>query len=276
MGIDLKKFRLTFLASLLACCLLVQPARELHAEEKKPLVVGVLPYLSPITLLKRFEPLAEHLREELGQKVTLTTEPNFPRFKNETEMGKYDIVLTAPHFVPPALDSGHYQLQTTTVKPLSAVLITRSDSPITNIAEFKNPVVATPPEKALISIIGKQYFPGENLQPSHYVAYNSHNAAYHAVLRNNADAAIISINVYNRAILDKKPLRIISQSNDYPGVGFLTAKTLSQKMQDKIHSALLSLDETLVGKDFLQRTTYKGFRPASPALYAPFRKLLGN
>lgn len=265
------------LAVRLLLCLLMLPASAAHAEQhEKQLVVGILPYLTPITLLKRFEPLRKHLSKSLGYNITLKTAPNYNRFKDETENDKYDIVFTAPHFVPDAIDSGYYQIVATTSNPLSAVLVTRNDSPVQNISEFTNPVIATPPESAIITIIGKQHFGKAGLRPSHYEVYNSHNSAYQAVLRHKADAAIISINVYSTATGDKKPIRIISQSREFPGVGFLTATRLPEKLQDKIREALLSLDKTPAGKDFLKGIAYTKFLPATPELYAPFRDILAN
>jgi phosphonate transport system substrate-binding protein len=272
----INQIRSSALTAIIVVSLYLLPASSLQAEQDRTIVVGILPYLSPITLLKVYEPLRKHLSESLDYDVTLETAPNFARFKGDTEKGKYDIVLTAPHFVPGALDSGYYRVTATTINSLSAVLVTRSDSPVQDISDFINPVIATPPEKAIITIIGKQHFSKAGLKPSYYLPYNTHNSAYHAVLRHKADAAIISINVYHKAIMDKKPIRIISQSKAFPGVGFLTATKLPAELQDRIQQSLLSLDKTPEGQDFLQRSTYPGLRPATPELYAPFRDILDN
>lgn len=265
------------LAVRLLLCLLMLPASAAHAEQhEKQLVVGILPYLTPITLLKRFEPLRKHLSKSLGYNITLKTAPNYNRFKDETENDKYDIVFTAPHFVPDAIDSGYYQIVATTSNPLSAVLVTRNDSPVQNISEFTNPVIATPPESAIITIIGKRHFDKAGLRPSHFDTYNSHNNAFHTVLRHKADAAIISNNVYNAAIRAKKPLRIIAQSEGYPGVTFLSATRLPAELRDSIRQSLLSLQKTPEGNEFLRRTTYPGFIPATDGQFEPLRDILGK
>lgn len=244
--------------------------------EPAPLVMGLLPFVSPITLYKRFAPLREHLSRELGREVIFATAPTFSRFKTETERGEYDIVLTAPHFVPAALDSGHYHLQATPTNSLSAHLVVRADSEARTLADLRDPLVATPPDSAIITIIGKKQFGQMGLRASRFESYNSHNAAYQAMLRHRADAAIISVNVLNKAVEEHRPLRVIAQSSEFPGVGILTATRLPDDLEQKLQTALATLGNSDKGGQILHKIGYPGFRVAEPQFYAPFRELLRN
>jgi phosphonate transport system substrate-binding protein len=258
-------------------CLLLLSASKVQAGQHEPqLVMGLLPSLSPIILYKRFEPLRSYLSQQLGYKVVFDTAQDLNSFRRETESDKYDIVLTAPHFVAGALDSGFYHLQVTPSNSLSAVLITRSDSPVQTIPEFNQPVIATPPKDAIITTIGKKSFAAAGLKPAYYEAYGSHSSAYHALLRHKADAAIISINVYHKAIKEKKPLRIIAESNKFPGIGILTSKRLSPELEEKISEALLSLNKTPAGKKILKSISHPGYRIATPDEYMDFKKMMGK
>jgi ABC-type phosphate/phosphonate transport system substrate-binding protein len=62
--------------------------------DKDQLVLGVLPFVSPERLARRFEPLALYLSGKLGVEIRLETAPNYGEFvKRTAEKNRYDILL---------------------------------------------------------------------------------------------------------------------------------------------------------------------------------------
>jgi phosphonate transport system substrate-binding protein len=245
--------------------------------EDTALVFGVLPFASPVALFRRFTPLTEYLGDQLHRVVVVETARDFPEFVRRTRDRRYDIVLTAPHFVLLALDTGRYEVRATYLKPLSARVVVRKDSRIRSVAELAGEVVATPPREAIISMVGKQYLIDAGLGGKRapvYHAYRTHNAAYHAVLGGEAEAAIVSVNVLNRALKEGRSLRSIGHSGDFPALGILVAKDLPQALRDKIARSLIGMRATAKGRRVLSKIAYPGYRPATPSDFESLRKFL--
>ena len=68
-------------------------------EPGRPLVFGFLPIVSPEKLVRRFEPLVDHLAETLGVPIALESAPDCAEFLHRThEEKRYDFLFTAPQF----------------------------------------------------------------------------------------------------------------------------------------------------------------------------------
>ncbi len=247
--------------------------------QQRPLTMGILPFMSPIALLKRFAPLRDYLSRQLDRPVLLETAYDFPAFFRRTLQQRYDIVYTAPHFVPPALASGAYTLQATYARPLSAVLLVRTDGPIAKVADLAGRVVATPPPEALVTIVGRAMLDKSGLTGKRaplYRNYRSHNAAYQAVEGGEAAAAVVAVNVVQVPQLAQAHLRILTRSADLPAVGFLTSNHLSEALQHRIGAALVALRHDEAGHKILRavRDPISGYRWAKPSEFAALTKYL--
>lgn len=247
--------------------------------QQRPLTMGILPFMSPIALLKRFAPLRDYLSRQLDRPVLLETAYDFPAFFRRTLQQRYDIVYTAPHFVPPALASGAYTLQATYARPLSAVLLVRTDGPIAEVADLAGRVIATPPPEALVTIVGRAMLDKSGLTGKRaplYRNYRSHNAAYQAVEGGEAAAAVVTVNIVSAPELERADLRILARSADLPAVGLLTAANLPKSLQHRIGTALVALRDSDAGRSVLRsiRIPPSGYRWANSAEFGPLTKYL--
>ncbi|HKK06167.1 MAG TPA: phosphate/phosphite/phosphonate ABC transporter substrate-binding protein [Gammaproteobacteria bacterium] len=261
------------LLSALGC---LSPARAGEVAQR-PLVLGILPFQSPVTLFKRFAPLRDYLSKKLGHAVILETARDFPEFIHRTAERRYDFVITAPHFTLLALESGKYELRARYTKPLRAVVVVRSDSPITDASQLAGRTVSTPPRFAVITLLGQHYLAGLGLtgaRAPHYEAYLTHNASHQAMIGGEASAAIISINVYNLARKRSSPLRIVGSSPPIPSMGILAASDLPSSLRIRFGKALVEMSNTESGRALLKRMAYPGFRVATPRDFAPARPYL--
>ena len=238
--------------------------------EEKPLTLGFFPIISTVALYKRFSPLRDYLSETLGRKVVLVTAKDFPTFYERTAQGKYDIVVTAPHFAVSAADSGKYVIRATLIKDVQQLIVVKDSSPVTAIKQLGGKVIATPPEDALMTMMGKRFLADAGLtgtsQPS-YRAFNSHNAANQALLGDEVDAAIASSNIIAKAIKRGEPLRILDRGLKLPNMATMVAKNLDAEIGDQIVQILIAMTSSEKGKDVLQRIDFPGYRAVSAQDY---------
>ncbi len=262
-------------------CLLVfagalLPATNI-AQQEKPLIFGLLPSESAVTKFKRYAPLRDYLSKHLKRKVILETARDFPEFIRRTGQRQYDFLETAPHFVPRAVDSGHYIVLTTILQPLSAQIVVLKGSKYKSIGSLARQKVATPSPKAIITKIGKVTFVKAGLQDAKapvYQTYKTHNAAYEAVLGGLAEAAVISVNIYNKALREKEPLVSIGESQHIPNMSIIAATNLSANFRNKLQGLLVKMKSEPEGKRVLTKIAYPGYRQAEAKEYNVLRRYI--
>jgi phosphonate transport system substrate-binding protein len=245
---------------------------------KKTLIFGLLPSESAVTKFKRYAPLRDYLSKTLHYNIRLETARDFSEFIRRTGARRYDFLETAPHLVPAALDSQYYNVITTITQPLSAQVVVLKSSPYTHIEQLANKVIATPSVKAIITKIGKktisQAFKNNEQNMPVYQSYRTHNAAYQAVLGSQANAAIISVNVFNQALHKHEPLKSIGQSQLIPNMSILFAKDLGATLQDRLQQQLIKMKDTPAGRQVLKKISYPGYRETDADEFNPLRKYL--
>lgn len=241
---------------------------QANTRNKPSLVFGVLPFMSPIALYKRFTPLLEYLNHDLKRNFTLETSHSFKQHIQKTTLGHFDFLLTAPHFVLAAVDTGLYRVVATYNKPLSIVIVVKKSSLLRTLADLNNKTISTPPPRSLTSIITKNLFckktPGHNI---HFKAYTNHSAAYHAMLGSETDAAAISIYVYFDAINKGRALKVLARSKDFPAMGILAATNLPDSVINQFVNALVGMNTNNKGRLALKKMAFPGYRKASSHEY---------
>lgn len=245
------------------------------AEKAKPLVFGLLPSESAASKFQRYAPLRIYLTEKLGREVILETARDFKTFTKRTALRRYDFLETAPHFILPAVESGKYQVITTITKPLTAQIVVRHDSKFKSISDIDSHVVATPSAKAIITKIGKEAINkvlGEKEKNLAYVEYATHNAAYHAVVGKSVDVALISVNIYRKALKNKAPIRSIGESEPIPNMSILVAVDLKQDFAKSLQKILVEIKNTEPGQQLLKNMSYPGYRKTSIKEFEVFKK----
>jgi phosphonate transport system substrate-binding protein len=256
----------------------VARANDNQDTTEKPLTLGFFPIISTVALYKRFAPLRDYLAEMLQRPVNLETAKDFPTFLQRTDECQYDIVVTAPHFAVRAVDSGKYRIRAALLGDVYQLFVVRNDSPITAINQLGGKWVATPPEDALMTMIGRQALVSAGLtgkQAPIFKIYTSHNAANEALQAKEVDAAIASSNVINKAINKGAPFRIIGRSFKLPNMATLIATDLDSALGDRIVQILTNMQNTEKGRQVLKQIAFPGYRAVqTPAEYESLRPYL--
>jgi len=244
------------------------------AEHKNALKLGFFPIISTVALFKRFSPLRDYLSEALGRPVILQTAKDFPTFLKRTDARSYDLVVTAPHFAVRASDSGKYEIRATHIKDVQQLFVVHKDSPIKNIQQLTGKNIATPPNPALMTMMGKRFLKDAGLtgkkQPV-YRPFTSHNAANQALLAREVDAAIASSNVIQKAIKHGDPLRILKGGNKLPNMATLVASDMDAELSNRIIKILIGMKDSKKGRQVLKQISLPFYRTVSAKDYEPAR-----
>ena len=246
------------------------------AVEARPLVLGILPFISSIALLKRFAPLRDYLSEQTGRPVLLETARDYPEFVRRTTKRRYDVVITAPHFVALALDSDAYTVQATYADRLAAVVVVPAGSDIDDPSDLTGRSVATPPDQAIVTWVGTALIQrhSDNGTNPQYRAYQSHNAAYSAAAAGEVSAAVVSISLIDSAKLANDGLRELIRSQTFPAMGILMAADLAPALRAQLTSTLVEMSESTRGRAVLKRISYAGYRRSDAAEFDSMREYL--
>ncbi len=240
----------------------------------KYLTFGFLPMESPVALFKRFAPLRDYLSTQIQQDIRLETASNFRQFAERTAQRQYDIVFTAPHMALSALDGDKYELAATFTKPLQSVFVVKGKSTIHDVKGLEGVTIATPPESAIVTMVGRKYLDEQGLKAVRYKTYRTHNAAYSAVLGGEVEAAIIANFIAMKAITDNAALKIVAQSESFPGVGILVAKDLSDTLKRDIKKAIWGMKELPHGRSVLATVAQPGYVKADKQQFEVLRPFL--
>lgn len=270
---DTRRYRALF-TLLLAGVLLAPSAQAQPAADEAPLKLGFFPIISTVALFKRFLPLTEYLSAELGRPVVMETAKDFPTFAKRTAQGRYDIVVTAPHFAVRAADSGLYDIRATLTSDVQQLVVVRTDSPVRHLTELAGKHIATPPARALITMMGHDHLAQAGLlgdQAPEYHPFLSHNAANEAVVAGQADAAIASSNIVNKAIAQGAPLRILDKGLKLPNMATLVARDMPPALADRVETILLDMTNSEAGRAALRAISMPGYRSVRAIDYRPAR-----
>lgn len=241
-----------------------------------PLIFGLLPFTSPMTLMQRFAPLRRYLSEQTGTPIDLRTAPDFPAHIQRIVLGEYDLLMTAPHFVPLALDSGHYHLLAAYKEPLAVFFVVQEADTTTRLQDLAGQRIATPPLEAVITMVARQHLAGHldaDAPAPAWIATPSHNAAVQMVLNGLADAAAVSINVARMALAKEQAIRVIAQSDSFPGLGILAHERVPVALRQQIQTVFLQMDQHPEGQRVLEEILYSGYIEVMPENYDGLRRL---
>lgn len=257
-----------FLSGLHALTCLMVFWSGLAAAQGAPLIVGVLPTLSPRILLNNYQPFRIYLEHTLKRPVEMVTALDFAAFHKSTVAGDYDIVVTAAHLGRLAqIESGYIPLATYT-STNRAMLMTSRAAPLRSIGDLRGGGLATLDRYALISGQVRVWLEEQGLRESmdyRLLETPSHNSAAYSVLSGESALAIISPAGWKQMPANiRDGLQVFASLPAVPSLMWLVNPRLASEAP-RLKSALLafSLNPT-EGKQFFRVTGYQGMREITP------------
>jgi phosphonate transport system substrate-binding protein len=236
-------------------------SRAASAEDE--LVFGVFPYVSPGKLVEFHSPLKHYLSRTLERPVSMVTAPDFQSFRDRTQRGEYDLILTAPHLGRLAQVRDGYMPVVRTMHEVSGVFLVRSDSEIRTIGDLRGKSVMMAAPSSVLFQMALEEFDRQGLTPGQdlrVIETRTHNNAMFAPLRGEADASLTGIKLWNTAAEEvKSQLRVIGETEAVPGFLLLANERLSDDDVQALKELLLVFKDTPEGaQDFVGRKL-KGF-----------------
>jgi len=249
----------------------------LHAIEKTPLVIGVTPFISTVALFKRFSPLSNYLSDQLGREVIIETAKNPHLFSYEIGQHHYDLIFATPVMTLQAMDGGHYSVGVVSERKIVPLLMVNAQSAINQTQQLARKRVALPPKMGVINIMAEQWFLSKGIDTDElpeFIQYNSHNAAYQAVLNGDVDAAFVASFAVQQLRKKLPVLKVIDSADYLPGSSILYAHSVDQQLQKKITRILVKLKYSEQGREVLNRISLPPFRRSDGCEYEMIRPYL--
>lgn len=253
----------SWLATWLALCLLMFTTFKAMADEQ-PLVVGILPTLSPRVLIGNYQPFRVYLEQSLKRPVEMVTAKNFTAFHQNTMAGNYDVVITAAHLARLAQVEGRFLPMATYQSTNRAVLLTSKAAPLKSVAQLKGNTVATLDRSALIVSQTLLWLEDKELQLGRdykLLETSSHNSAAYSVLSGESALAIVSPAGLKQMPPDiQEGLQVFASLPPLPALMWLANPRISGEIP-RLKAMLLTFSpQSPEGKQFFDKTGYQNMR----------------
>ena len=248
---------------------------------------GILPRLGPVELFTMFNPLAQYLTKETGEKVSIVIPKDFAAFNAAVRQRQIDLGFANPVV--------YVQLKKDIVlEPLAlaaelkagtkfrGIIITRKESPVRRLQDLKGKKLVFVDRDSAAGYIFQMlllHHAGFDVRRDFTVLpfAKTHDNVVQAVYNGAADAGGIREDDFDRVKrkIDISRLRIVAYTDYYPNWPVFAAPSLSKEMTAKIRAALLRLKPNeaasagilwsagLIGFSMVQDTDYDHLREAA-------------
>jgi len=265
--IAIRSFLRRLLARFLFVACALAGAAQAIAQEGEVLRLAVHPYASTLALINTYRPLQSYLTTRLGRPVEFYTAPSYEGFIDTLFAGGYDIAISPPHFAVIASEKYyvpilHFQ---TRLEPL---LIVRADSPLQKAEDFRGKRVAMADRTAFIRLVTVKWLADHGLQSGtdyQIVERPNHGASISAAAMGEVDAGLGTLTALRQLPPDlQQQVRAIGTGLRFPHLFTLVHRRLGDAEIARIKQALLAFQDTAEGRQFMEKSSYKGFEEISP------------
>ena len=253
----------SWLVAWLVAWLLLLSSPKLAADDQ-PLIVGILPTLSPRVLIGNYQPFRTYLEQNLKRPVEMVTAKNFTAFHQNTLAGNYDVVVTAAHLARLAQVEGRFVPMATYQSMNRAVLLTSRATPLKSVAQLKGSTIATLDRSALIVSQTLLWLEDKQLQLGKdfkLLETSSHNSAAYSVLSGESTLAIVSPAGVKQMPPDiQEGVQVFASLPPLPALMWLGNPRISSEVP-LLKTVLLGFSPQLPqGKQFFDKTGYQNMR----------------
>jgi phosphonate transport system substrate-binding protein len=272
----------TLISLVLTLCL---PAGSLaaSADWPKQLNLGLIPTESSDNITERFDNLAKYLEKKLGLEIKTQVSTDYAGVITAMQFKHVDVAYFGPKSYVEAADRAGAEALVMEVaedgtKGYKGVIITKKDSPITNMEQAKGKVWAfTDPNSTSGTLVPTVYFVKTmKIEPEKYfskVIYSgSHEASILAIKGGKVDVASTNDLDLSRGNGKQwqtdKDFQILWTSDLIPGSPMACRKDLPDSLKKALKEAFLSYDD----KEGLKKLKLQGYTEVDDKTYNPIRE----
>lgn len=239
--------------------------------QAQPLRIGVLPYLSPRSLLLEFAPLRSFLASELQQEVELQTARDLPHFLQRTHAGDFDLVISAPHFARLAQREHGFLPLVAIRADFYALLLVPKASPAQTLRELKGKTLHLPHRLSFVSLQIEDFLRQRGLNPEldvHLLYYSTDNNAILATEQSSGDAGAAQRSVFENMPKDiTAQLRVLGSTQSAMSLVILAHPRMTSVTLQALQLALNKFPYSVGGLSFFQ-ASHAEFSPADAGIMA--------
>lgn len=246
----------------LAAVLIVMAAWWLQAGiASAEIKFGILPRLSAQEMHKMFDPLAEYLTKETGEKVSIVVTKDFTAYKDAIQAGQFELGFSNPiiyvqlkqriDLVPLALSA-----EKKAGTRFRGVIIARKDSGIEKLQDLKGKKLIFVDEDSAAGYIFQMLLLSKagmdvNKDFTRLPFAKKHDNVTMAVFNKAADAGGIREDDLDKMKdkVDLSAIRIVAYTDYFPNWPVYATSKLNKNTADKIRAALLKLKPNDAGSD---------------------------
>jgi phosphonate transport system substrate-binding protein len=245
------------------------------------LVMGVFPRRNATETVRMFTPMANHIGEQLGRKVTVITARDFESFWQGVTGRRYDIVhYNQYHYIRSAQT---YQvvayIEEGGKSTISGAIFVRKDSGINELAQLKGrTVLFGGGEDAMISYITNMYLMLQaglkKADIKSVFAVNPPNSVL-ALQRRQAGAGggVLELPLVASSI-DTRELTALAVSEPLLQLPVAVKRDMPGKLRTAIQATLVGLKDSEAGQQVLKAAVMTGLGRAEDKDYDPHRKIV--
>jgi phosphonate transport system substrate-binding protein len=248
-------------------CTLASAAPALAQQQAAtPLRLAVHPYASTLALINTYRPLQQYLGNVLGRPVEFYTAPSFEGFVDTLLAGGYDIAISPPHFAVMASEKYyvpllHYQTQ------LEPVLVVRTDSKLNKPDDFRGKRIAMADRSAFIRLVTVKWLADHGLEAGRDYFIDerpNHGASISAAAMGETDAGLATFTALRQLPADvQQQVRAIGTGLRFAHLFTIAHRRLGETEIARIKQALLAFPDTAEGRQFMEKSAFKGYEEIS-------------
>ena len=256
--------------------------KEQEPENPRPLYLGFIPNSNAVIMVRRWQPLANYLANELDMPVELVFRSSYRAIITALTKGEIDVCLTGA-FV--------YVLtrQETDIRPLvrrkkygkyiyHSIVVVRKDSKINTIEDLQGKKFAFTDRESTtgyllpVAMMKKRGIPDPEKYFSEVIFTGNHDSALLAVYTRSTDGAAVATTYYRSENPKVKELKIIWKSQLVPMGPFSARGVLDKRLAERIKKAFLKIGKTPDTKALSDHIQIEGFKEANDSDYDIIRK----
>jgi len=208
------------------------------------------------------QPLRNYLETALNRPVMLLSSVDHAEFLRDSLNGRFDIVITPPHFGAICLQHDFVPLVRYRDE-VDIIFAVRSDQNFATVFALRGRKIAFPDRMAIFTIAGVKLLEEMGMRQGMdytHVEYPSHAAAMMAVALGMADAAVTGYPPLKQMLPDvREKLKAMPWGKSLPHLMTLALKRLGEDEIRQIRRVFERFPDTPGGRQFFMETQYMGY-----------------
>jgi phosphonate transport system substrate-binding protein len=222
---------------------------------------GIVPQQSSAKLAELWLPILKEISQKTGLSIQFATAPDIPTFEKRVAAGEYDFAYMNPyHFTVFNEKPGYQAVAKAKDKLIKGIIVVKKDSDINSLQQLNDHDIAFPAPKAFAaSMLTRSHLVSRNTNfiPK-YVA--SHDSVYLSVARGIYIAGGGVMRTFNSTDPSiKEQLRVLWTTKGFTPHAIAAHPRIPNEISNNLQQALMSLSNTTLGLELLDKIKIKGF-----------------